>query len=132
MRALEALHSDSTPERADTRLDLWRELSTGRWSLLDRFVSDGCSHFVARRNAPETAKRFALTPREEKVIARVAVGQPLKVVAYELGVSLSTVTNDRARATRKLGVRALPELAPLLRAALIEPSQEPVSELRRA
>jgi DNA-binding NarL/FixJ family response regulator len=103
---------------ANPGLELWRDLMAGCWSLLERFDSDGSSHFVARRNDPEAAPRLALTKREQQVIAHIAMGSSLKVIAYELGVGVSTVALDRAHAMRKLGVQSLAELAPLLRAVV--------------
>lgn len=46
-----------------------------------------------------------LTPRERQVVAFLKDGQPNKVVAIELGISLRTAEAHRARIYRKLGVR---------------------------
>ena len=52
-----------------------------------------------------------LTPRECEVVPYLAMGQPNKVVAIELGISLRTAEAHRARILRKLGVRNTVELA---------------------
>lgn len=54
-----------------------------------------------------------LTPREREVMIQVALGNPNKVVAYELGISPRTVEIHRARVIEKLGVRNLSELVRL-------------------
>jgi DNA-binding CsgD family transcriptional regulator len=100
----------------DARLALWHGLLAGRWTLVEHDERDGAARFVARRNQPGDAARLALTPRERQVMARSAVGLSLKVIASELGLGVSTVATDRARAMRKLSVKSLANLAALLRA----------------
>jgi DNA-binding CsgD family transcriptional regulator len=88
------------PERA---VELWRALVAGRWSLLDHFDSDGRRYVLAHRNdarVPEDAR--GLTLRERQVLAHLALGQSNKVIAYELGLSQSTVAAHLARARKKL------------------------------
>jgi DNA-binding CsgD family transcriptional regulator len=102
---------------APARLALWHGLLAGRWTLVEHEERDGVARFVARRNLPEEAARLALTPRERQVVARSALGLSLKIIASELGLGVSTVATDRARAMRKLGVRSLADLAALLRGA---------------
>lgn len=46
-----------------------------------------------------------LTPREREIVAYVAAGQPNKVIAIDLAISLRTVEAHRARIFAKLGVR---------------------------
>lgn len=52
-----------------------------------------------------------LTPREREVVSYIKAGQPNKVVAIELDISLRTAEAHRARIFRKLGVRNAVELA---------------------
>jgi two-component system response regulator DctR len=56
----------------------------------------------------------ALTPREQDVMHRVAVGKLNKIIADEMNVSMRTVEVYRARVYAKLGVRSAAELATLL------------------
>jgi DNA-binding NarL/FixJ family response regulator len=98
----------------DAGLNLWHELLAGRWSLVDRFDSEGRSCFVAKRSDPQATARTALTPRERRVATLIALARTPKVIAYELNVSLATITKDRAQVTRKLGVRSMAELSVLL------------------
>lgn len=52
-----------------------------------------------------------LTPREREIVAYVAAGQPNKVIAIDLAISLRTVEAHRARIFAKLGVRNAMQLA---------------------
>jgi DNA-binding CsgD family transcriptional regulator len=97
----------------DNALSLWRGLVAGRWSLVERFDDDGRRYFVARRNDPDVSAPLALTRRERQVIAYAAMGHSLKLIAYELGLSVSTVAEHRTTAMRKLRVRSVAELTGL-------------------
>jgi DNA-binding CsgD family transcriptional regulator len=90
----------------DEALDLWRGLVAGRWSLVDRFDTDGRRFLVARKNDPQLEDPRALSLRERQVLAYAAMGHPLKLIAYELGLSASVVGTHRANAMRKLGLRS--------------------------
>lgn len=94
----------------DDAVAAWRALSEGQWSLVDRFESDGRHFLVARRNVPHRGARKKLTEREACVVALVALGRTNKCVAYELGLSVGTVSTLLTRAARKLGVRSRAQL----------------------
>jgi DNA-binding CsgD family transcriptional regulator len=94
----------------------WQVLFSGRWSLVDHFDRDGKRYFVARRNDPEVAAPAALTLRERQVVGFAALGHPNKVIAYELGLSVSTVASHLASASRKLGVSSRQALIQRMRA----------------
>ena len=89
----------------DEALDLWQGLVAGRWSLVDRFDTDGRRFLIARKNDPDVTDPRALTLRERQVLAYAAMGHPLKLIAYSLGVSVSSVSTSRKAAMRKLGLR---------------------------
>lgn len=55
-----------------------------------------------------------LTPREREVLDRVAAGQYNKVIATELGISLSTVEIHRKRVMEKLEANSLSDLIRVL------------------
>jgi DNA-binding CsgD family transcriptional regulator len=96
-----------SPEQA---LALWTALVGGRWSLIDRFDSDGRRFLVARRNEALLQTRAPLSQRECQVAALVALGHSNKIVSYELGLAPSTVATHLANAMTKLGVVSRVEL----------------------
>lgn len=63
-------------------------------------------HDIARFLTP----MHELSPREREVVTAVMRGQPTKVIAGSLGISVHTVTEHLERACRKLGVRGRKEL----------------------
>ena len=83
-------------------------------ALLDRLgecVQENARQWAesARQNA--TVSRLAsLTPREREVMERVVAGQPNKVIAAELDISIKTVEAHRANMMEKMGATSLAEL----------------------
>lgn len=52
-----------------------------------------------------------LTPREKEILSRLVEGKPNKIIAWELGVTESTVKVHRHNVMSKMQLRSLPELA---------------------
>jgi DNA-binding CsgD family transcriptional regulator len=77
-----------------------------RWEAVAEFEDDGYRYVVARTPCGVGA----LTPREREVIAHLALGESPKVIAFELGVSGSTVRVLLARARARAGARSVDEL----------------------
>jgi DNA-binding NarL/FixJ family response regulator len=101
-----------------TATDLWKGLAEGKWSLVDRFDSDGKRYLIALRNEPAGARVTTLSRREAQIIALVALGRSSKLIAYELGLSESTVSRDITSAMSKLGITSRAALAKHLASAL--------------
>jgi DNA-binding NarL/FixJ family response regulator len=95
----------------DTAMDHWQGLVDGRWSLVDKFDSDGRRFVVAIKNDPVFPDPRGLSPRERQIAEFVGAGHTTKQIAYLLGISLSAVTNCTAHAQQKLGLSSLCELA---------------------
>ncbi len=107
------------PERA---LELWDELVAGRWSLIDRFDSDGRRYLVAHRNDAHVARLMSLTSREREIVPSALEGRPNKVIAQELSISESTVSEHLSIALAKLNQRSLAALIQAMAIAGARPS----------
>jgi DNA-binding CsgD family transcriptional regulator len=102
-------------------LTRWRALHEGRWSLVDVEEADGRAWTLACANVPRAARLEQLTQREREVVALLALGRSNKSIAYELGISSSTVATLVARARWKLGAKSAAELVRFGRNATITP-----------
>lgn len=95
----------------DVATQRWRPLVISRWSLLADFDSDGRRFVLAVENAPPTRPpRKDLSEREHEVLTQAHMGHSNKVIAYELGLSDSTVRVLLHRAARKLGASTREEM----------------------
>ena len=89
------------PERS---VELWRGLVAGRWSLVEHFERDGRRYYLAHKNDPELAQDRTLTSRERQVLGYAELGHSNKLIAYELGLSTTTISTILIRAKKKLGM----------------------------
>jgi DNA-binding CsgD family transcriptional regulator len=105
-RARTQLRRDQPAEAVNT----WRGLVAGRWSLVDEFSSSGKRYVLARRNDVAVAGPESLTVRERQAVGYAALGHSNKLIAYEMGISDSTVGVLLHRAARRLGVSSRAEL----------------------
>jgi DNA-binding CsgD family transcriptional regulator len=96
-------------------IELWTGLFAGRWSLVEHRDTDGRRRFLAFRNDPLLARARALTERERQIVTYAAMGHSNKLIAYSLGLSVSTVGENLQRARKKLGG---PETLDVLQALL--------------
>ncbi len=94
--------------------EAWSALVAGRWSLVDRFDTDGRRFVVAYRNPEGIVDPRRLTPREECVVTLASLGRSNKEVGAELLISDSTVASLLASAMKKLGLESR-TLLPLFR-----------------
>jgi DNA-binding CsgD family transcriptional regulator len=78
--------------------------------LIGEFEREGRRYIVAREDEPTDDGPERLTQRERQIVRLTCQGQSSKVVAYDLGISCSTVRVLLSRAMRKLGVRSRDEL----------------------
>jgi DNA-binding NarL/FixJ family response regulator len=119
-----ALRVDSsntvTGDPADAAL-AWRALVDGRYNVLDQFDARGRRYFVIRRRELSSARRelssARLTSREREVLFHAALGYSGKRIAYEMGISQSTVALHMKSAAKKLGFGSRVRLVLALAAA---------------
>ncbi len=95
----------------DAALREWTGLVAARWSLVEQFERDGKRYLVAFQNDPAVASLGLLSGRERQVVALLAQGHSNKSIAYELGLSVSTIAVLLRRAATKLGARSRREIA---------------------
>jgi len=117
--AIERARGRSRRIPLDSALADWLGLVDGRWSLVDKFDSDGKRYVLARRNEPRVAGLGLLTERERAIAAYAALGHDNKLIAYELGIAHSTVRVLIARAAKRLGVKTRDGLVEAVRAASV-------------
>ena len=110
--AMERARREETDDPA-AALGSWKALVEGRWTVVERFESDGRRLLIARRNEPETWRLYALSEPERKVVAFLRLSHPAKLIAYELGYSEVMVSRLTQSALRKLGLRTRAELIEL-------------------
>ena len=103
-------------------LKIWRSMVEGRWTLSDHFESDGRRYILAYLNPPEAPPMKALTPFERQVLSCTALGKSNKLIAYELGVSLTAVSSALKRASTKCGAKRPRDLLAILDRVLEAPT----------
>jgi len=116
---LEAAHVKRKRREGIRVLDLWRPISTARWTLVESFEENGRRYIVARQNQAEARSFSDLTDRERQIVVHASLGMSNKQIAVALGISDATVRVLMARAAKRFGVRSRKELLshPVLSAA---------------
>ena len=89
---------------ADESLEAFEGLVAGRWSLIQRFESDGRRYLIAMRNEPGQVRAAALSPNESHALALRAQGLAYKLIGYELGVSARAAFGLARQGMSKLGI----------------------------
>ena len=110
VRRVDQARSSAGRRDADASLAAWEALVSGRWSLIDRFDSDGRRFVVAVRNDPQHPDPRGLSARERQVADYVGLGRSAKEIGYLLGVPAASVENSTRRAQAKLGIGSRVEL----------------------
>ena len=110
VRRIDRARTRGVRQNADEASLLWEAMVAGRWSLVEHFDTDGRRYVVARVNEPATNPLLDLTERERLVVGLAANGRSNKLIAYEIGVALSTVSTLLSRAQAKLGAADRVEL----------------------
>ncbi len=97
---------------------LWHELAHARWSLVDEFEAEGRRYLIARSLAHTDKPELALDTLDRIILGQRAAGAALKVIAGEVGLSISTVARRLRLAMRRLGLRNAADLAALFRSVV--------------
>ncbi len=86
-----------------------RSRSKTHWKIVGSFETGGRRYILACEDETPTLA-VLLTRRELQIVSRIARGSTNKQVAFELGISDTTVRVLVARAAARLGVRTRSEL----------------------
>lgn len=97
-------------EDAAGAVEIWRALVNGRWSLVDKLDHDGRRYLIAKPNPVRPPSTGELPRRQREVVGLAALGHSNKLIAYELGLSISTVSAYLVSAARTLGVSSRVDL----------------------
>ncbi len=111
VRGIERIRQGWDRDNPERTLPLWQGLVEGRWSLVDRFDSDGKRFVIAVKNDPVHKDPRGLTVRERQVAEYVGIGYGNKEISYSLGISPNAVSNCITRILFKLGLHRRVELA---------------------
>jgi two-component system response regulator FixJ len=76
-------------------------------AAIETALNTGAARGRADDMAGATLLIDSLSPREREVLEALVAGQPNKVIAFSLGISVRTVEVHRARMMDRLGVRQL-------------------------
>jgi DNA-binding CsgD family transcriptional regulator len=102
-------------EDADGAVEAWRTLVQRRFTLVDESPGRGAAGPVAvYENPPVPSAFLSLTEREREVASFLVLGHSTKIIAYELGISDSTVRVLLSRIRMRLGAANRAELLKLL------------------
>jgi DNA-binding CsgD family transcriptional regulator len=99
-----------SPEEA---LASWKALVEGQWSIAEHVEQDGKRLLLAFENAPVTPA-LVLSAQEKRVVSYAALGHSQKYIAYELGLTPSSVSRYLASALQKLRLKNREELISVL------------------
>jgi len=118
-RAIDRARSRAGRRNQEQALGEWTGMVAAQWTLVEE-ERDGRRHLLARRNDPAAPGPEQLSERERQVVSFAVLGHYDKLIAYELGVSHSTVRVLLHRARRKVHVGSRAELVDVGRTMLRE------------
>jgi DNA-binding NarL/FixJ family response regulator len=87
VRRIERARTAQGRSDPDAAMESWEGLVDGRWSLVDRFDTDGKRFIIAVKNDPAHPDPRGLTPREREVSAAFFAPAGLRAKLAELTIS---------------------------------------------
>jgi DNA-binding CsgD family transcriptional regulator len=103
---LDRWEEQAVPLPVEEAAVFWRALATNHAVPLDFFDLGSKRYVLLPLNAevPEAKLAGSLTARELEIVGRVAAGDANKAIAFDLGLSMSTVASHLSSAIAKLGL----------------------------
>jgi DNA-binding NarL/FixJ family response regulator len=111
---IESLRTKKHRRDGERALTLWKALTSGSLSLLERIDTDGKRFYDLYENPPWRTALRALSAEEAEVVSQATRGLTNKEIGYALGRSQATVSRLLGTAAQKVG---LPGARALLRVA---------------
>jgi DNA-binding NarL/FixJ family response regulator len=96
----------------------WRELFTGRYRIVRWYDRGGRRYVVVHPRTEGGAE--ALTSRQRRVLAARASGMALKLMAFEWGLSIGTISRDLSAAMARLGLESDLDVAAIFVGSAVE------------
>ena len=111
MIASTSVRSNESVEKAPVEA-LWQAIARGSYRIVNWYDREGRRYVVLRHAEPE--RDADLTTRQRKALALRAKGCALKVIAFELGVSVTTAAREVELGLSCLGLDSTAALAAVL------------------
>lgn len=112
-RRIERARADAASSEPERVLELWQGLVSGRWSLVDKWDSDGRRYVAAYPNGATVGNVDGLGPTELRILHMYLLRASPGEIAFALGFSRSTVERVLSSAAKRLGLRSRAELVRL-------------------
>jgi DNA-binding NarL/FixJ family response regulator len=115
---LEAVPAGAAPVPAGEAVRIWRELAGGQCQVLVATDHAGARHVVLVRRGERDPRLdwSCLSARDTRIVALASRGVPQKVIAIDLRLAASTVSQALRAARDRLGLSSLAELTRAYRA----------------
>jgi DNA-binding NarL/FixJ family response regulator len=109
-----AVDADATRGAPGGPSSAWDDLVSGRMRIRSANTTPARTYLLARSNEPQERRIRELTDSETLILARVLSGEQQKVLACDLSIAPSTVSNRFVRALARIDLSARTASLPLV------------------
>ncbi|MGO9833632.1 MAG: helix-turn-helix transcriptional regulator [Polyangiaceae bacterium] len=102
--------ADGAPVPPEEATRIWRELALGQWQVLDATDTEGTRHVAIAPLTKPPIRWEVLRYRERQVLALATRGTSQKLIAAELGVAATTVSEILRGVRSRLGFASVAHL----------------------
>lgn len=93
---------------------LWEMLVSGEVQIVQAFCSPSRCFAILRKRPSSGAARSVVSSRDLRIFTRVLLGEPQKVIGFELKLSPSSITSAASACARAMGVESRARRVPML------------------
>jgi DNA-binding CsgD family transcriptional regulator len=104
----------SSPTEWLTLARLWRDLTSGRQTVVASFFADEQCHLLVTSRRRAAPRSFELTPRNRRILERMLLGTGQKALGIDFGLSASMVALILRQCLEFMGLSCLPSRVPPL------------------